>query len=238
MNAAQEGYEYMVQYLENLKKLNRHENILGWYHSHPGYGCWLSGIDVATQRLNQQWQEPFVAVVIDPHRTASAGKVEIGAFRTYPEGKAPQDSSSGYQSIPVSKIQDFGVHCKEYYPLEVGFFKSSLNARLFELLWKKYWINTLTSNPVISDRKLFKAQIEDLAEKVSRCESALPQSGRLNLEKPKDSALAKLCKERYALLFVVRVDELLIDLCQSYIAHIKPLSVVMVSCNKYSRVWF
>ena len=25
------------------------ENICGWYHSHPGYGCWLSGIDVQTQ---------------------------------------------------------------------------------------------------------------------------------------------------------------------------------------------
>jgi hypothetical protein len=22
---------------------------VGWYHSHPGYGCWLSGIDVGTQ---------------------------------------------------------------------------------------------------------------------------------------------------------------------------------------------
>ena len=50
-----------------------------------GYGCWLSGIDVATQSLNQQFQDPFVAVVIDPVRTSIAGKVELGAFRTYPE---------------------------------------------------------------------------------------------------------------------------------------------------------
>lgn len=40
------------------------ENAIGWYHSHPGYGCWLSGIDVSTQMLNQQFQEPFVAVVV------------------------------------------------------------------------------------------------------------------------------------------------------------------------------
>jgi COP9 signalosome complex subunit 5 len=44
VNAAQEGYEYMVTYLENLKKMGRLENVIGWYHSHPGYGCWLSGI--------------------------------------------------------------------------------------------------------------------------------------------------------------------------------------------------
>ena len=37
---------------------------MGWYHSHPGYGCWLSGIDVNTQLTNQQFQDPFVAVVV------------------------------------------------------------------------------------------------------------------------------------------------------------------------------
>lgn len=29
---------------------------MGWYHSHPGYGCWLSGIDVGTQMTNQKYQ--------------------------------------------------------------------------------------------------------------------------------------------------------------------------------------
>jgi proteasome lid subunit RPN8/RPN11 len=53
--------------------------------SHPGYGCWLSGIDVNTQQNNQKFNDPYLAVVIDPNRTVSAGKVEIGAFRTYPE---------------------------------------------------------------------------------------------------------------------------------------------------------
>jgi hypothetical protein len=30
---------------------------------------------------NQQFQEPWLAVVVDPMRTMAAGKVEIGAFR-------------------------------------------------------------------------------------------------------------------------------------------------------------
>ena len=63
----------------------RLENMVGWYHSHPGYGCWLSGIDCQTQMTQQMFQEPFLAIVIDPHRTIAAGKVELGAFRTYPE---------------------------------------------------------------------------------------------------------------------------------------------------------
>lgn len=32
--------------------------------AHPGYGCWLSGIDVSTQMTNQRWQDPFLAIVV------------------------------------------------------------------------------------------------------------------------------------------------------------------------------
>nr|KAG5701163.1 hypothetical protein BaRGS_023272 [Batillaria attramentaria] len=69
----------------------------------------VEGIDVSTQMLNQQFQEPFVAIVLDPVRTISAGKVNIGAFRTYPKGyKPPDEAPSEYQSIPLNKIEDFG----------------------------------------------------------------------------------------------------------------------------------
>ena len=62
------------------------------------------------------FQDPFVAIVVDPIRTISAGKVNLGAFRTYPKGyKPPDDTSSEYQTIPLNKIEDFGVHCKQYY---------------------------------------------------------------------------------------------------------------------------
>ena len=71
---------------ENAKHVGSLENANGWNHSHPGYGCWLSGIDVHTQMLNQQFQEPLVAVVIHPSRTISAGNVNLGTFRTYPKG--------------------------------------------------------------------------------------------------------------------------------------------------------
>ncbi|CAI5997441.1 unnamed protein product [Closterium sp. NIES-64] len=63
---------------------------------------------------SREFQEPFLAVVIDPTRTVSAGKVEIGAFRTYPKGyKPPDEPPSEYQTIPLSKIEEFGMHCKQ-----------------------------------------------------------------------------------------------------------------------------
>jgi proteasome lid subunit RPN8/RPN11 len=76
-----------------LQLVGRNENIVGWYHSHPGYGCWLSGIDCSTQMMQQQYQEPFLAIVVDPHRTVAAGKVELGAFRTYPAVSASASDS-------------------------------------------------------------------------------------------------------------------------------------------------
>ena len=54
----------MSSYTLLAKEVNRPENVIGWYHSHPGYGCWLSGIDVDTQMQNQQYQDPFVAIVV------------------------------------------------------------------------------------------------------------------------------------------------------------------------------
>jgi len=82
VNAQSQAYEYMAAYIESAKDVGRLENAIGWYHSHPGYGCWLSGIDVSTQMLNQNFQEPFVAIVVDPVRTVSAGSVWVPSEHT------------------------------------------------------------------------------------------------------------------------------------------------------------
>ncbi|KAI9360018.1 JAB1/Mov34/MPN/PAD-1 ubiquitin protease-domain-containing protein [Zopfochytrium polystomum] len=179
VNAHEQAYEYMTNYVLASPGVGRHENAIGWYHSHPGYGCWLSGIDVSTEMLNQQHQDPYVAIVIDPNRTISAGKVSIGAFRTYPEDYKPPDDVGGeYQTIPLSKIEDFGVHSKRYYSLEVEVFRSSLDQGLLQLLWNKYWINTLSSSPLITNRDYTAQQIRDLAEKVDQAEQEMLQAGR------------------------------------------------------------
>lgn len=173
VNAASEANEYMVDYLSTAQASGRRENVVGWYHSHPGYGCWLSGIDVNTQMTNQQFQEPFLAIVIDPHRTIAAGKVELGAFRTYPAGYLPPDeAASQYQTIPLDKIEDFGVHSKQYYPLDVSYFKSGLDTSLLSAIWGKYWVATLSSSPLLSTRELVQGQLADVASKLEAVGSA------------------------------------------------------------------
>lgn len=37
-----------------LKQTGRKEEVVGWYHSHPGFGCWLSSVDMNTQTSFEQ----------------------------------------------------------------------------------------------------------------------------------------------------------------------------------------
>lgn len=177
VNAGDEANEFMVAYNCEGPKVARREGIVGWYHSHPGYGCWLSGIDVGTQSTNQQFTEPFLAIVVDPVRTMSSGKVEIGSFRTYPENYTPPNEvSSEYQTIPLEKIEDFGVHSKRYYQLNMTYFKSSLDARLLDLLWSKYWARALSSSPLLQDESFVVQQLSDLAKKIAHAESQMEKA--------------------------------------------------------------
>jgi len=179
VNAQADAYEYMVEFLSVAKESGRMENVLGWYHSHPGYGCWLSGIDVSTQMLNQQYQEPWLAVVIDPYKTAATGKVDIGAFRTYPQGyKPPQGADSEFESVPLNKIEDFGAHQSQYYQLEISYFKSSCDTALLNAIWNKYWIATLSASPLLSNAPYIAAQMKDLADKLESAEGGLSHFGR------------------------------------------------------------
>ncbi|GMT25332.1 hypothetical protein PFISCL1PPCAC_16629, partial [Pristionchus fissidentatus] len=178
VNAAEEANEYSVAYALKCEEMGVKDKVLGWYHSHPGYGCWLSGIDVSTQSTNQQYQEPFVAIVIDPIKTMTTGKVEIGAFRTYPRGyKPPEDTKDEYQHIPLNKIEDFGVHCKSYYSLDVTFFKSSLDSRILASLWNTYWASTLSTSPLVSNAVYVDEQLFDLAKKLKQVQNTLHRAG-------------------------------------------------------------
>ncbi|KAF3483273.1 COP9 signalosome complex subunit 5 [Arthroderma uncinatum] len=181
VNAQDEANEYMVSYLQSCRQSGRMENAVGWYHSHPGYGCWLSGIDVSTQDTQQSFSDPFVAVVIDPDRTISAGKVEIGAFRTFPKGYSPsgggQDEDDEYQSIPLNKVEDFGAHASQYYSLEVSNFKSTLDTKILSLLWNKYWVATISQSPLFTNSDYGSKQMNDLSQKIKRATRALESGG-------------------------------------------------------------
>lgn len=215
VNAQDDANEYMIEYLRLSREAGgRQENVVGWYHSHPGYGCWLSGIDVTTQSLQQSFNEPFVAVVIDPDRTISAGRVDIGAFRTYPENyNKPSTSSSsgdkkdgsGGSSVPLAKMDDFGKHASRYYSLEVSHFKSTLDTSLLELLWNKYWVQTLSQSPLLTNRDYGNKQMLDLGSKIREATSSVQRSNRSGTTmfggtKAVDTEVEKVAKETQAVI--------------------------------------
>lgn len=69
-------------------------NIVGWYHSHPGYGIFMSNVDVTTQTRLQQFS-PYVTALIVDHTTDQVG------FFTLNTSGAPQ-------SIPPESVHIFG----------------------------------------------------------------------------------------------------------------------------------
>lgn len=151
VNAGEDAMEYLVEFIElNEQTECSSDAVCGWYHSHPGYGCWLSGIDVGTQALYQQHQDPFVAIVIDPHKTSTQGEIEIGAFRTYPPGYVGETEPAhplDPEEIPLSKSGEFGAHTDKYYQLEIDFEKSDLTSRIVSESWKRNWTQNILRNP-------------------------------------------------------------------------------------------
>ena len=81
--------------------------------------------------------------------------------------KPPDAAPSEYQTIPLNKIEDFGVHSDRYYPLDISYFKSSLDSYMLDLLWNKYWVNTLSSSPLLGTRDLRTGQIADIGKRLA-----------------------------------------------------------------------
>ncbi|KAI6681853.1 hypothetical protein NL676_035734 [Syzygium grande] len=57
---------FQTDMLDMLKQTGRPEMVVGWYHSHPGFGCWLSGVDINTQQSFEALNQRAVAVAVDP----------------------------------------------------------------------------------------------------------------------------------------------------------------------------
>mmetsp|Transcript_10976 Transcript_10976/g.33669 ORF Transcript_10976/g.33669 Transcript_10976/m.33669 type:complete len:329 (+) Transcript_10976:95-1081(+) len=168
VEALEEGSSYQVNYLQAGQQVKRSENCIGWYHSHPGYGCWLSSIDVETQRIHQRYEDPWLAIVVDPVRTMASGKVDVGAFRTYNEGYQPRGGAPGdHQIVPLKKKFDYDKQHRCYYRLDVTCFKSSLDVVLLEAVWNRFWAKTLSTSPMLENREHITNQIADLGAKIN-----------------------------------------------------------------------
>ncbi|KAK2466119.1 hypothetical protein APHAL10511_001761 [Amanita phalloides] len=139
---------FQQKMVDMLKQTGRPEMVVGWYHSHPGFGCWLSSVDINTQQSFEQLDLRSVAVVIDPIQSVK-GKVVIDAFRlidprTVMTGREPRQTTSNIGHINKPSIQALihGLN-RHYYSIVVDYRKTELEQTMLMNLHKRNWTEGL-----------------------------------------------------------------------------------------------
>ncbi|KAK5162744.1 multicatalytic endopeptidase [Saxophila tyrrhenica] len=140
---------FQTKMMDMLRQTNRPETVVGWYHSHPGFGCWLSSVDINTQQSFEQLTPRAVAVVIDPIQSVK-GKVVIDAFRLInPQslmlGQEPRQTTSnlGHLNKPSIQALIHGLN-RHYYSIGIGYRKTALEEAMLMNLHKTVWTEALT----------------------------------------------------------------------------------------------
>ena len=154
-----------MNYHDLMEKVGRGHNYIGWYHSHPGFGCWLSGIDCNTQKLFQRTNKIWFALVVDPYRTKSKKKIDLGCFIMYNDEKGNRKVQE-FDSIPLAKAEEFGVHQKKYYRMPHEFFQSKFEGEMIKMMYKDYWVDSLYANALLTNDEFFRENIDDLQSKM------------------------------------------------------------------------
>ncbi len=139
---------FQTKMLEMLKQTGRPEMVVGWYHSHPGFGCWLSGVDINTQQSFEALNTRAVAVVVDPIQSVK-GKVVIDAFRLInPQlmmmGQEPRQTTSNLGHLTKPSIQAL-IHGlkRHYYSIVIDYRKNELEEQMLMNLHHRDWADGL-----------------------------------------------------------------------------------------------
>ena len=156
---------FQAKMADMLKQTGRPEIVVGWYHSHPGFGCWLSSVDINTQQVCnimvllhlhsnpkvqsfESLQPRSVAVVVDPIQSVK-GKVVIDAFRlinphSVVMGHEPRQTTSNIGHINKPSIQSLihGLN-RHYYSIAVNYRKTELEQAMLMNLHKRNWTEGL-----------------------------------------------------------------------------------------------
>ncbi|CAE6480144.1 proteasome regulatory particle lid subunit RPN11 [Saccharomyces cerevisiae PE-2] len=135
---------FQAKMMDMLKQTGRDQMVVGWYHSHPGFGCWLSSVDVNTQKSFEQLNSRAVAVVVDPIQSVK-GKVVIDAFRLIDTGALinnlePRQTTSNTGLLNKANIQALihGLN-RHYYSLIIDYHKTAKETKMLMNLHKEQW---------------------------------------------------------------------------------------------------
>ena len=155
--------------LDMLKQTGREEVVVGWYHSHPGFGCWLSSVDMNTHQSFETLSPRAVAVVVDPIQSVR-GKVVIDAFRLInPQmlmlGQEPRQTTSviGHLNKPSIQALIHGLN-RHYYSMPINYRKGELEQQMLLSLGKKRWAEGLQISEFAEHSKGSEATVKQMLE--------------------------------------------------------------------------
>ncbi|KAK3248456.1 multicatalytic endopeptidase [Cymbomonas tetramitiformis] len=179
---------FQTKMLDMLKQTGRPEMVVGWYHSHPGFGCWLSGVDINTQQSFEQLNPRAVAVVVDPIQSVK-GKVVIDAFRsinpqTMMLGQEPRQTTSnlGHLNKPSIQALIHGLN-RHYYSIGINYRKNELEEKMLLNLHKKKWTDGLTLQKFDDHSKENEKIVEELHDLADKYEKAVIEEDALSADK-------------------------------------------------------
>lgn len=189
---------FQKKMMDMLTQTGREQSCVGWYHSHPGFGCWLSSVDVNTAKSFERLNPRSVAVVVDPIQSVK-GKVVIDAFRTISRqiqmlGLEPRQTTSHISFLNKPSIQALihGLN-RHYYSMNIDFRRNELEEAMLSNLYKKRWLQGLQPQ---SYMKLKKSNEEVLG---NMCKLAQDYNKRVTAEEGKTS-------EELAVMNVGKID--------------------------------
>lgn len=163
---------FQKKMMDMLKQTGRKESVVGWYHSHPGFGCWLSSVDVNTAKSFEQLNQRSVAVVVDPVQSVK-GKVVIDAFRTISRqfqmlGLEPRQTTSHISFLNKPTIQALihGLN-RHYYSMNIDFRRNELEEAMLSNLYKKRWLQGLQPKDYMKEKESNEKVLKRMAKLAS-----------------------------------------------------------------------
>lgn len=213
---------FQTKMLEMLQQVGRNEKVVGWYHSHPGFGCWLSSVDINTQQSFEQLSKRAVAVVVDPIQSVK-GKVVIDAFRTIDPhvmmfGKEPRQTTSnvGHLKKPTIQALIHGLN-RHYYSMPIAWKrKNDLEQKMLINVHKRGWIeglklenfekhgktNESLMKQMVELTKEYNRWIQKETESTDLLKLQLENVGKLNPKKHLEENADELSKKNIGLFLI------------------------------------
>lgn len=187
---------FQTKMLDMMKQTGRPEMVVGWYHSHPSFGCWLSGVDINTQQSFEQLNPRAVAVVIDPIQSVK-GKVVIDAFRLinaqiHMLGQEPRQTTSnvGHLNKPSIQALIHGLN-RHYYSIAIAYRKNELEEHMLLNLHKKRWIDSLTVTNFESHSQSNEETVSSMLELAKAYDNAVQEEQKMT---PEELIIARVGK--------------------------------------------